>query len=799
MRSGAIRSGADAAAHTATMIFELAQDFHDALAALPQKHPRQRIVQLFEAAIRRRGTWIDHHPSTLFQCMWNLCWWHDCPEAARHYGEPRGGWTQPPPWRRPGPKLFRILETWRGAKEQQIPRFAWLRELRPPSRPVDTSLQAVFRGQMGGVRGLAFRPDGRRIVSGGGAGVVVWDAWTGKLLARCHHGGGWITCVACSPDGRRGVSGNSDGTGCIWDIDSGEELARLSGQRGIAAVAYSPDGTRVATAGGEHDNDIRVWDTQTGKELAAWGILGARGYTGVAFSPDGRCIANGGGYLRVSDAKTGEELAAMRGHGSAGVWSVAFSPDGRRIASAGGYRDNTVRVWDAATGEELAVLHGHSAGVSCVTYAPDNRHIASASQDKTVRIWDAETGTELAVLRGHHDRVKSIVFSPSGRHIASGGDRPDNTVCLWNAQLEDKPVRLREHTERINCIACTPDGGRILSGGHGDTTIRVWDGESGVSLAVLPGHKGDKGSVEVIACSPDGRRIVSGGNDNTARIWDAGTGRQIAVLKGHRDSVKSVAFAPDGCRVATGGSGTDGCVRVWDTASGRSLAVFRTDAVINAVTFSPDGRRVLGAGHRAYHHGSLTMWDIESGENLALFDEYGDPVNCVAFSPDGRWIVSGGVDLRVWDADNGDECAVLSGHQGRDGALPFPGRDAVVSVACSPDSSRLVSLGGWEDGTIRVWEVGTWRCLEIIQGRGDIHAIAVGTGSYSFRAIEYGLGTEIQCASTGECLAWFPELLFGIKTLPGGRRWVGHGDVPSHLTVIQLEGVRPEAGAPDMG
>jgi WD40 repeat protein len=111
----------------------------------------------------------------------------------------------------------------------------------------------------------------------------------------------------------------------------------------------------------------------------------------VAFSPDGSRIASGGGIfdetVRVWDTATGECQATLEGH-STEVRSVAFSPDGTRIASGGGLGDHTVRVWDAATGECVATLGGHSSAVESVAFSPDGSRIASGSEDTTVRVWN---------------------------------------------------------------------------------------------------------------------------------------------------------------------------------------------------------------------------------------------------------------------------------------------------------------------------------------------------------------------------------------------------------------------------
>src|ERR1700682_2824930 len=99
------------------MIFELEQDSADVLEAMPSEHPRQRILKLLDEAIRRDVHFIDRHPTTLFQCLWNTCWWYDCPEAAGHYDLSKRTGNVPLPWEAVGRPLSTLLEQWRENKE----------------------------------------------------------------------------------------------------------------------------------------------------------------------------------------------------------------------------------------------------------------------------------------------------------------------------------------------------------------------------------------------------------------------------------------------------------------------------------------------------------------------------------------------------------------------------------------------------------------------------------------------------------------------------------------------------------
>jgi WD40 repeat protein/tRNA A-37 threonylcarbamoyl transferase component Bud32 len=342
----------------------------------------------------------------------------------------------------------------------------------------------TLKGHTSGVTSVAFSPDGKRLASGSrDMTVKVWHAGSGQetLTIKGRLGGvQWVMNVAFSPDGKRVAVAGFDSTVTVWDAGSGEATLTLKGHtNAVWSVTYSPDGRRLAS--GDGDGTLKVWDGATGQmihTLAHRAIVhhhtghSTGGVASVAFSPDGKRLASASaddGMVKVWDAASGQQTLTLKG-GTHVVFSLSFSPDGKRLACASD--DRTVKVWDAGTGQEALTLKGHTELLRSVVYSPDGRRLASASDDRTVKVWDAGTGQEALTLKGHTDGVASVAFSPDGRRIASAGD--DGTAKVWDAESGHETLTLKGHTERVGGVAFSPDGRRIASASW-DGTVKVWD------------------------------------------------------------------------------------------------------------------------------------------------------------------------------------------------------------------------------------------------------------------------------------------------------------------------------------
>ena len=313
------------------------------------------------------------------------------------------------------------------------------------------------------------------------------------------------------------------------------------------SVAFSPDGTLLATGAWAPDSTARVWKMPSGKLLATLNHDGA--VLSVAFSPDGRFLATGSNDFTagVWEMPSGKLLATLNHDGA--VSEVAFSPDGTLLAT--GSTDETAGVWEIPSGKLLATLK-HSDDIRSVAFKPDGTLLATGSQDNTAKVWEIPSGKLLATLN-HDDWVGSVAFSPDGMLLATGSS--DGTTGVWEMPSGKQLLTLR-HARDVLCVAFSPDGTLLATGSY-DDTAKAWEMPSGKQLLTLKHADG----VARIAFNPDGTLLATGSYDDTAKVWEIPSGKLLATLK-HDDNIKIVIFSPDGTLLVTG-AWRDNTANVW--------------------------------------------------------------------------------------------------------------------------------------------------------------------------------------------------------------------------------------------
>jgi WD40 repeat protein len=462
----------------------------------------------------------------------------------------------------------------------------------------------------GAVPMTAFHPDGSRLAAAyvapdGATGVIFWDTATWKVLARPTP---TLTLgapgqLAFSPDGRVLACGCNEGH-VVFDLPEFRQRAFLRSTP-VTSVAFSPDG-RFLACGHHQGGDLTLWSVPSNQRVADLkhpGLFISR----VAFSPQGRrLISASPDSVRIWDLKVATEKLSLRGH-DGGIPQLAFSPDGRKLASAS--KDRSVTVWDCAIGRALRSAAGFKGEANCVRFSPRPsgcpRLLATCSAGpRSLQVWDAETLQELSAPPFESAELWIADFSPDGSYLAACG----SGLAVWRVRRGDsgsegpsfEPVA-RVPGSRSLFLRFSPDG-RWLAWVNQDTTVRLWNMTEAreVPLPCPPMTQGwhglaflgpsrlayvsDRGVAEVwdvdrgereftlgeshgftsgiLAASPDGRWLSVVGERSSASLWDAATRKLVAALPGERSPAWSMAWSPDGGRLALGFS--DGGLVIWD-------------------------------------------------------------------------------------------------------------------------------------------------------------------------------------------------------------------------------------------
>jgi WD40 repeat protein/DNA-binding SARP family transcriptional activator len=410
----------------------------------------------------------------------------------------------------------------------------------------------------GGAEAPVFSRDSSRIAYALGSVVKMVDADTGKELLSLPQHAGRVTAVAFAHQTWLAASA-TDSTILVWDARSGRLTANLAGHTGpVTDVAFGPFSPRLASIA--EDGTARVWDISplAGREASGWMDENGLPYLDVAYNPDGTRLAVAGGAQagEIWNLMNGERALTLRGL-TRDLGALAFSPDGQRVGVANG--EATARIWDLPSGQALFTLAGHSGPVTGLAFSPDGKLLATVAMDGRLKVWEAGTGLARYTLeisaRPFLDSgsAPKLDFSPDGRRIVTGGG---TKVRIWQADSGATLAGLPDLSEAVTALAFSPDGERLALGlAQGEAG--VWDVKSGRKQVDLFGHRA---SVTAIRFSRDGRQMLTSSVDGSVRLWDAASGKELHTLARLAAPVTGAAFSPDGDHVAV--SSRDGVVRI---------------------------------------------------------------------------------------------------------------------------------------------------------------------------------------------------------------------------------------------
>ena len=278
----------------------------------------------------------------------------------------------------------------------------------------------------------AFSPDAKTFVTGAEDGTIrVFRTPSGEPVRELSTHDDLVSGLAFSADGKMIGSAAEDKTARIFEADSGKLMLQLDGHTdSLSGLWFNPDGRHLLTTG--FDNTAILWQLPQGRKAAEW--RHDESVWAASFSADGRLAvtADFAGVAKIWEVATGRLVAELRGH-EGSINDIHFNANGTRLLTAGS--DGTARIWryNGKAVEMEFVLRGHSQSLYRAVWSPDERFIATASQDYLVRLWESSTGRALTALGIHTDAVYDIAFSPDGAYLMSGSE--DGTAHIYACEV----------------------------------------------------------------------------------------------------------------------------------------------------------------------------------------------------------------------------------------------------------------------------------------------------------------------------------------------------------------------------
>ena len=625
-------------------------------------------------------------------------------------------------------------------------------------------------GHKQSVNSLSFSPDSTRLVSGSEDKTIrVWDVAKGKCLLRVQTTAE-VNAVAWVAGGNQIASGGADYLIRLWYVDMAKtELAALKEIKGhegriTSLAALKPDGSQLLSGSG--DGTIRQWNIEDGKLILQ--LIHGGPVSSVAVRGDGKRFASAGlnGVAKLWDAPTGKEIAALKGDRYARELLAAKEREQTFAKSEVSYRESafqratnnhntqvervkkateTLAAAEKTCGEKKTnVLNATEAKATAEKALADFAEIRKAAEaHEAVEKTSTQAAAELKTAKEKLSPDKAMVDK-----LAAEADAEAKSAAEAKAVLDKFPADAKEKLKQANDKLSTATKAltaaeaelkkaelpkstaahelELANKAAGKTDEALTAAQTAIQSAKEFQKRSDtehqsakkafadsEKPIRMITFSPDNLFVATAGDDQEVHTWNADDGAGIETFKGHEGPVFDVAFAGKGTLVS---GAADRSAAVWDLNPDWTLE--RTfgagDAAsplvdrVNAVRFSPDGKRLATGGGEPTRGGNITLWQVADGKLLRSFTNlHSDAVFGLDFSADGNYLASGAADkfVKVLDLATGTVAKTFEGHTHH-----------VLGVSWKRDGRTLASAGA--DNVIKVWDFVTGERKKTIEGFG---------------------------------------------------------------------------------
>ncbi|WP_372370825.1 DUF4062 domain-containing protein [Candidatus Uabimicrobium sp. HlEnr_7] len=630
---------------------------------------------------------LRRYPLSLFQCLWNRCYWYDNPKVKNYYSYDETAYL---PWKKT--QLFVLVEKWRENYHE-----TWAKSLSPLEPHLNSKLRRLFIGHSREVLCVAFNQDRERIISvGTDRKICVWNSGTGECLYEISEHEEIIRRTIFSSDGKKFATAGDDGYIFVWDTQTGECVQMIESGLGIITALQFTKKNKWLISGGD-DARIVIWNVNNGKQVC---FLEGHNEAVYALDVMGDYFASASKNGEIKIWQNNECICSLQGHERI-VNDLKFSFDGKYLASCS--KDNSIRVWSVTNKECMQVIENHYDSVNAIDFVPYTHLLVSGGDDRSICITNIITGNIVMGWKHHNWQVTSLQVSLDGKYLACGAR--DGSVSLWDiGRYESQDYKaqftLKGHKERIRSLSILTERAQAVTGSK-DQFIKVWDIKSGECNKSISTNM----KIRCVSTSKDETKVVVGSRQGDIGLWNLQSGDFIHLLQGHKGIVSHVLFCHNDQQLLSIGY-FDNTMRLWNVADGKCLKVYKGHKRwIECVGLDPK-QNLIASGSRDK---TLKIWDM-NGNCIRTMHGHEIGVTSVAFHYDSSKVASAsghsGI-IRIWDVDTGACLHILTGH-----------KDVITQMRFKNNS--LISVS--RDHQTFIWDTTSGSCVRQINGQVDLES-----------------------------------------------------------------------------